>query len=190
MAGKNLSAVKKSRRGGSRVIAVVILAVCVLVLAAGVAAGIYVTTSASILELDPQSGEVVRSAEIEGMNFDTAAIPLVSGDIVYMGTADSGIAAVNLKTLTIEWNFANVGGALVSSTPYTKPGTKQVQGGVIELNGYLYFGGMDGAVYKLYKQGNLVAKTEIGSPILCSLAAYEGSLIVVDFSGNVTKITL
>ena len=152
--------------------------------------GIYVTTSASILELDPKSGEVVRSAEIEGMNFDTAAIPLVSGDVVYMGTADSGIAAVNLKTLTIEWNFANVGGALVSSTPYTKPGTKQVQGGVIELNGYLYFGGMDGAVYKPDKQGKLVAKREIGSPILASPAAYEGSLIVVDFSGNVTKITL
>ena len=131
MAGKNLSAVKKSRRGGSRVIAIVILAVCVLVL-----------------------------------------------------------AAVNLKTLKLEWNFANVGGALVSSTPYTKPGTKQVQGGVIELNGCLYFGGMDGAVYKLDKQGKLVAKTEIGSPILASPAAYEGSLIVVDFSGNVTKITL
>lgn len=131
MSDKNLSAAKKSRRGGSRVIAVVILVVCVLVL-----------------------------------------------------------AAVNLKTLTIEWNFANVGGALVSSTPYTKPGTKQVQGGVIELNGYLYFGGMDGAVYKLDKQGKLVTKREIGSPILASLAAYEGSLIVVDFSGNVTKITL
>lgn len=152
--------------------------------------GIYVTTSASILELDPKSGKVVRSATLEGLNFDTAAIPCVSGDTVYLGTAESGIAAVNLKSLELEWNFTDVDGALVSSTPYTKPGCKQVQSGVVELNGCLYFGGMDGAVYKLNKQGGLIAKAEIGSPILAAPAVYGDSVIVIDFSGNVTKVTL
>ena len=152
--------------------------------------GIYVTTSASILELDPKSGKVVRSAALEGLNFDTAAIPYISGDTVYLGTAESGIAAVNLKSLELEWNFTDVDGALVSSTPYTKPGCKQVQSGVVELNGCLYFGGMDGAVYKLNKQGSLIAKAEIGSPILAAPAVYGDSVIVIDFSGNVTKVTL
>lgn len=152
--------------------------------------GIYVTTSASILELDPKSGKVVRSATLEGLNFDTAAIPCVSGDTVYLGTAESGVAAVNLKSLELEWNFTDVDGALVSSTPYTKPGCKQVQSGIVELNGCLYFGGMDGAVYKLNKQGNLIAKAEIGSPILAAPAVYGDSVIVIDFSGNVTKVTL
>ena len=152
--------------------------------------GIYVTTSASILELDPKSGKVVRSAALEGLNFDTAAIPYISGDTVYLGTAESGIAAVNLKLLELEWNFTDVGGALVSSTPYTKPGCKQVQSGIVELNGCLYFGGMDGAVYKLDKQGGLIAKAEIGSPILAAPAVYGDSVIVIDFSGNVTKVTL
>ena len=152
--------------------------------------GIYVTTSASILELDPKSGKVVRSAALEGLNFDTAAIPYISGDTVYLSTAESGVAAVNLKSLELEWNFTDVDGALVSSTPYTKPGCKQVQSGVVELNGCLYFGGMDGAVYKLNKQGNLIAKAEIGSPILAAPAVYGDSVIVIDFSGNVTKVTL
>ena len=152
--------------------------------------GIYVTTSASILELDPKSGKVVRSAALEGLNFDTAAIPYISGDTVYLGTAESGVAAVNLKLLELEWNFTDVGGALVSSTPYTKPGCKQVQSGIVELNGCLYFGGMDGAVYKLDKQGSLIAKAEIGSPILAAPAVYGDSVIVIDFSGNVTKVTL
>ena len=152
--------------------------------------GIYVTTSASILELDPKSGKVVRSAALEGLNFDTAAIPYISGDTVYLGTAESGIAAVNLKSLELEWNFTDVDGALVSSTPYTKPSCKQVQSGVVELNGCLYFGGMDGAVYKLNKQGGLIAKAEIGSPILAAPAVYGDSVIVIDFSGNVTKVTL
>ena len=152
--------------------------------------GIYVTTSASILELDPKSGKVVRSAALEGLNFDTAAIPCVSGDTVYLSTAESGVAAVNLKSLELEWNFTDVGGALVSSTPYTKPGCKQVQSGIVELNGCLYFGGMDGAVYKLDKQGGLIAKAEIGSPILAAPAVYGDSVIVIDFSGNVTKVTL
>ena len=152
--------------------------------------GIYVTTSASILELDPKSGKVVRSATLEGLNFDTAAIPCVSGDTVYLSTAESGVAAVNLKSLELEWNFTDVGGALVSSTPYTKPGCKQVQSGIVELNGCLYFGGMDGAVYKLDKQGGLIAKAEIGSPILAAPAVYGDSVIVIDFSGNVTKVTL
>lgn len=152
--------------------------------------GIYVTTSGSILELDPKSGKVVRSAALEGLNFDAAAIPYISGDTVYLGTAESGVAAVNLKSLELEWNFTDVGGALVSSTPYTKPGCKQVQSGVVELNGCLYFGGMDGAVYKLDKQGGLIAKAEIGSPILAAPAVYGDSVIVIDFSGNVTKVTL
>ena len=152
--------------------------------------GIYVTTSASILELDPKSGKVVRSATLEGLNFDTAAIPCVSGDTVYLSTAESGVAAVNLKSLELEWNFTDVDGALVSSTPYTKPGCKQVQSGIVELNGCLYFGGMDGAVYKLNKQGGLIAKAEIGSPILAAPAVYGDSVIVIDFSGNVTKVTL
>ena len=152
--------------------------------------GIYVTTGSSILELAPSDGEVKRSASFEGFNFDTAAIPYISGDVVYPGTADSGLAAVNLQTLELEWNFTGIGGALVGSTPYNKPGTKQIQSGVVELNGSLYFGGMDGFVYKLDKQGNLLAKTEVCSPVLAAPAIYGDSLIVVDFSGNVTKVTL
>ena len=152
--------------------------------------GIYVTTGSSIPELDPSDGEVKRSASFEGFNFDTAAIPYISGDVVYLGTADSGLAAVNLQTLELEWNFTGIGGALVSSTPYTQPGTKQIQSGVVELNGSLYFGGMDGFVYKLDKQGKPLARTEVCSPILAAPAIYRDSLIVVDFSGNVTKVTL
>ncbi len=153
--------------------------------------GLYVTTSASILELDPQSGEVRRSAEIGGVNFDTASVPLISGGVMYQGTADSGVVAVELKTLKKLWRF-ETGGALVSSTPYTKPGSKQVQGGVIELNGYICFGGMDGVVYKLDKNGNgeLVGKKELGSPVLSAPASHDGSIIVLDFSGNLSKISL
>ena len=152
--------------------------------------GLYVTTSASILELDPRSGKVRRSAEIDGVNLDTAAIPLVSEGTVYMGTADSGVVAIDLKTLKLAWKFEEVGGALVSSTPYTKPGSRQVQSGVVELNGYLYFGGMDGAVYKLSRQGTLEGKINLGSPVMSAPAVYQGSLIVLDLSGNLYKITL
>lgn len=152
--------------------------------------GLYVTTSASILELDPQSGKVRRSTEIEGVNLDTAAIPLVLDGTVYMGTADSGVVAIDLKTLKLEWKFEEVGGALVSSTPYTKPGSRQVQSGVVELNDYLYFGGMDGAVYKLSRQGTLEGKINLGSPVMSAPAVYQGSLIVLDLSGNLSKITL
>ena len=73
MADKNLSAVKKSRRGGSRVIAVVILVVCVLVLAAGVAAGIYVTAKS-----DRYSGYVT-----DGSGAPMAGVSVTNGkDVV------------------------------------------------------------------------------------------------------------
>ena len=78
----------------------------------------------------------------------------------------------------------------MSSTPYTKPGSKQVQGGVIELNGYICFGGMDGVVYKLDKDGELADKNELGSPVLSAPASHDGSIIVLDFSGNLSKISL
>ena len=73
MSDKNLSAVKKSRRGGSRVIAVVILVVCVLVLAAGVAAGIYVTAKS-----DRYSGYVT-----DGSGAPMAGVSVTNGkDVV------------------------------------------------------------------------------------------------------------
>ena len=78
----------------------------------------------------------------------------------------------------------------MSSTPYTKPGSKQVQGGVIELNGYICFGGMDGVVYKLDKKGELAGEKELGSPVLSAPASHDGSIIVLDFSGNLSKISL
>ncbi len=67
---------------------------------------------------------------------------------------------------------------------------RQVQSGVVELNGYLYFGGMDGAVYKLSRQGTLEGKINLGSPVMSAPAVYQGLLIVLDLSGNLSKITL
>ena len=83
-----------------------------------------------------------------------------------------------------------MGDSLISSSPYVKPGGKEVASSVFEAGGKICFGALDGCLYALNADGTLAGKYDVGSPIVGKPAVVDGGMIVSDFSGNVTKVAL
>lgn len=149
---------------------------------------LYVAAIDTMFELDRESGKVVRSRTFEEYNFDTATQPLVKDGRIYLATAENGVVALDEKTFDTVWVFEEIGDSLISSSPYVKPGGKEVASSVFEAGGKICFGALDGCLYALNADGTLAGKYDVGSPIVGKPAAVDGGMIVSDFSGNVTKV--
>ena len=114
-----------------------------------------------------------------------AALAVLGGVI-----AENGINALDEKTSDTVWVFEEIGDSLISSSPYVKPGGKEVASSVFAVGGKICFGALDGCLYALNADGTLVGKYDVGSPIVGKPAVTDGGIIVSDFSGNVTKVAL
>ena len=152
---------------------------------------LYVAAIDTMFELDRESGKPVRSRTFDDeYNFDTATQPLVKDGRIYLATAENGIIALDEKTFDTVWVFEEIGESLISSSPYVKPGGKEVASSVFEAGGKICFGALDGCLYALNADGTLAGKYDVGSPIVGKPAVVDGGMIVSDFSGNVTKVAL
>lgn len=147
---------------------------------------ICVAARQTVMLIDKQKGKIVRQQTFDEYNFDTATAPLIDGDIGYFATANKGIVAINLSDMSLLWNF-QTGESLVFTSPYTSKGVRSVESGIIGKDGKLYFGASDGYAYCIDKNGALVSKINIGSPILSKMAVAGDSFVALDFSGNLTR---
>jgi len=111
--------------------------------------------------------EVVRNfpANHAPWDFDyTKSSPTVSNEIVYVGSGDNNLYAVDIDSGKIEWSFKANG--MIRSTPTVYQ--KQV-----------IFGSWDGSVYSLNSTtGDLSWKFETGGPIVSSPAVIDSKVIV------------
>ncbi len=151
---------------------------------------LYVAAIDTMFELDRASGKTLRSRKLDGLNLDTATRPYVSDGKIYLSTATSGVVALDESTFEIVWTFDDIGGSLIASSPYVAPGAKEVASSVFEADGALYFGALDGKIYKLSKDGQALGSFDVGSPIVGMPAVRDGAIFATDFSGNVTRIPL
>ena len=110
----------------------------------------YVAAIDAVMELDRESGKVLRMAVFEGVNFDTATRPYVSDGRIYFATANSGVIAIDEDTFEEVWTFDDIGGALIANSPYVAPGAKDVESSIVEVGGNLCFGASDGFVYAVF----------------------------------------
>lgn len=142
-----------------------------------------------IYELNMKNGKVVREKSFDGYSFNVASKPYVENGIAYFATTSKGIVAINLSNLEIVWNF-ETSFNLISTSPYSSGNIKTVEASILSKNDKLYFGGLDGVVYCVDKQGNLIQKFETGSPILSAVALDGEFVYAIDFSGRLTKIKM
>lgn len=149
---------------------------------------LYVAAIDAVMELDRESGKVLRRAVFEGVNFDTATRPYVSDGRIYFATANSGVIAIDEDTFEEVRKFDDIGGALIANSPYVAPGAKDVESSIVEVGGNLCFGASDGFVYAISKEGSLVGRFDVGSPVLSMPAVCGDGVVVLDFSGNLTMI--
>ncbi len=144
-------------------------------------------TNSSAFVFDYQKGELLKRKEFPARDFLTVSTPLLIDGVLYVPTTHSGIVAIDYNTLEEKWNF-KTGNALVNSAPYSIGEKSTVEGSLIMENGILLFGADDGYLYAVDKDGNLMDKFNIGSPIFTKVIYWDGNVITADFSGHVTSV--
>lgn len=146
------------------------------------------TAGKTIFLINSQKGEIIKKADFENYNFDVSSQPLVDGEIAYIATATTGVAAFNVKTLEKLWDF-DTKRSIIYTSPYTS-GDKHTVESTIKLSGNnLIFGASDGYLYTLNKaDGTIVSEKNVGIPMLSSPALYNDSVVFSAFNGTVTKV--
>ncbi len=147
---------------------------------------LFVTSQNRIYKIHAKTGKTIKYSEIEGYLFDSATTPYIEENIMYMGTTNRGIAAVDMERLEILWTF-QTGKNLIDTSPYSKGNIATVDSAIVPIGENLCFGASDGCLYIIDKSGKEIAKYDVGSPIHQAPVIENESVIVADFSGNVTR---
>jgi outer membrane protein assembly factor BamB len=144
---------------------------------------LYLLAEPHLFVLEAQTGEVLRKKELKGVK--STATPLIAGDLILCGTSNSGLVALDLKSLEEVWSFLP-GEALTPTIPYTQKPSRGFEAAPVLSGGTVYIGGLDGIFYGLdLASGKPQWQCELGAPILGPAAIAGNGVYVADFSGNV-----
>lgn len=144
----------------------------------------YYISNRSLCVVEPRSGNVAVRKEypFELKNLST---PLVMKREIIVGTAEGGVVAIDRGTLEVKWRF-RTGEAMVYTVPTLGGPASPVESSPVACGDVVYVGASDGVLYALNrKDGQLLWKHEVGSPILSTVAVSGNALFVTDFAGNV-----
>lgn len=140
-----------------------------------------------LYKIDLSTGETVKYKEIEGYTFNSATTPYIEDGIMYMGTTDRGVIAVETENLELLWTF-ETGRSLIYTSPYSSGQIATVDSAVLPVGENLCFGASDGTVYLIDKNGREVSSWHLGSPVNQAPVIRGRLITAADFSGNVTCI--
>lgn len=149
----------------------------------------YLATSNQLMQIEPRSGEVLRSLECD-VDFSVAAAPIVTSDAIYCATSDRGVAAFDRSTFKQLWGY-NSSPAMFYSVPYAQDFQCSVECSPVLRDGVLIFGGSDGYLYGVnVADGTTAFKRRVGSPIFSTPTLVGELMYVSDFGGSVMKLVL
>ena len=141
----------------------------------------------TLCKIDARSGKTVKCREMEGYTFNSASTPYIEKGILYTGTTDRGVIAVDTETLEVLWTF-ETGKNLIATSPYSTDDAGTVDSAVIPSGEYLCFGASDGRIYLIDKNGKKVADYPVGASVNQAPIVDGGFIAAADFSGKVTCI--
>lgn len=139
----------------------------------------------AIMLVDCSNGEIVSKTNFEEYNFSSSAQPAYRDGIAYIPTANEGIAAFDINSKKILWNF-KTGESILFTPPYVNKGSKTVESSPIFDGDHLIFGASDGCIYTLNsKTGELINKKAAGSAVLGEIAAANDKIYAGTFDGYI-----
>ncbi len=147
---------------------------------------IYSSGNTGVFVLDAASGALIVQRKTT-CSMDSASVPIIDDGILYMGTGDSGVLALDPQTLEILFRF-ETGGAGLFTTPYNRKFKMTVESPLIIKDDQLIFSASDGCIYFYGKKdARLVKKIQLGAPCLTAPVIDGDTLTAADFYAAVTK---
>lgn len=150
---------------------------------------LFVVAEKAIVKMNQQNGQIYKSYPVD-YNLQVASCPLITSQMIIIGTATDGLVAFDRKTMKQLWK-AKTGSSLIFTSPYSKPQACTVESSPVLIGDKICVGASDGFLYLIDQQnGQIDQRVELGSPILGKVCVLGHSLFVVDFSGNVCKFVV
>ncbi len=150
---------------------------------------LYMASDKGIGLMDVRTGKLYKYFETE-YNLTVSTKPLITNDLLIMGTRNNGLVAFNRYTGKEVWKVMT-GDALIYTSPYSKPESHTVETSPVLVNESIIFGASDGFVYWVDPEdGTLIEKFEVGAPVFGAVAPYLNGFFVADFGGNIYRFIM
>lgn len=144
----------------------------------------YLASTSGLFLINPQSGDILKTAKIDGVTFNAASAPVVTPRAVIVATSDRGVAAFDRLTFKRLWNYST-SPAIFYSVPYSQDYQCSVETSPVLVGKTLVFGASDGYLYGIDPTtGQYKWRRRIGAPIFSSPAISGDALYTADFAGN------
>lgn len=141
----------------------------------------------SIEIIDPKTGETIKSAN-PPLRFASRSKPLVTENMIFVGTSDDGIVAYDRETLEQRWNYKTQP-ALIYTVPYSKDFQMTVESSPILYGEFVIVAANDGYLYALdAATGQYRWRYNIGLPVVSDLVTDGESIWLVDLGGKIFKL--
>ncbi|MBR4675798.1 MAG: PQQ-binding-like beta-propeller repeat protein [Victivallales bacterium] len=138
----------------------------------------------------PENGELLRTME-PFVKMHTASIPLVTDDMVFCGASEVGCCAFDARTLTLRWDMKETMGASILSTVQYRGPQVQMEASPLIVDGRLICAGADGILYAVNPaDGKVLARFDVGAPLIGTPAWADGHLYVPDYTGRILVFSL
>ena len=139
--------------------------------------------------LNASDGALILQKKL-GCNTDSRSAPVMDNKTLYISTADSGVLALDPKTLNILRRF-ETGPAGIYTSPYTYGNIMTVESPLIIRGNLLIFAASDGNIYFYDKNtAALKEKIQLGAPALTAPIIKDNSVTAADFYACVRKFKI
>ncbi len=145
---------------------------------------LFLAAEKRLFAIDPVSGKILKEKETQYL-LDATTCPLLTNNLLIVGTGNEGVVAFDRHTFEKVWNF-ETGAAMFYTVPYSRNRVRTVETAPVILGDMLCFGASDGCFYGVnVNTGKCIWKKELGAPVFSSVAVTGNMVYVSDFSGNI-----
>ena len=145
---------------------------------------LYVASRQSLFIIDSRRGKVIVRKELP-FNVQVNSTPLVTDNLIILGTQTDGLVALDRETFEVKWK-ALTSPALVYTAPYSRHPVATIETSPLLVGGTVYFGASDGIIYGVDPQnGKTTWKHKTGAPLFSTFTTDGNMIFATDFGGNV-----
>ena len=145
---------------------------------------LYVPSRQSLFIIDSRRGKVIVRKELP-FNVQVNSTPLVTDNLIILGTQTDGLVALDRETFEVKWK-AQTSPALVYTAPYSRHPVATIETSPLLVGGTVYFGASDGIIYGVDPQnGKTTWKHKTGAPLFSTFTTDGNMIFATDFGGNV-----
>ena len=146
---------------------------------------LFLAAERAIVKMDPSSGSVYSVHPVP-YDLQVASTLLVTSQMIVTGTSAEGLVAYERYSMKEIWKV-KTGPSLVYTAPYSKPYASTVETSPVLIDEMIVFGASDGFLYAVAQEsGRVIAKINLGAPLLNRVCVAGNVMFAGDFSGNIS----